>query len=667
MEIGSEMFSMALALKLQRVTPPTPDVASLRLAEPMIRGSYNTDWDTSSDDFDDYQTGSGYNSTVSSESQDNELFYRHSFTMTAVYCVAYAIVFTVGLIGNSFVIAVVMRAPRMRTVTNYFIVNLALADILVIVFCLPATLMSNIFVPWMLGWLMCKTVPYVQGVSVAASVYSLIAVSLDRFLAIWWPLKLQITKKRARLMILCIWIIALTSTIPWALFFELVPFFGATPNTSTETRDIQLCLEVWPPGTDGALYFLLANLIACYILPMLLITLCYILIWVKVWRRSIPGDSKDAQMDRMQQKSKVKVVKMLVAVVILFVLSWLPLYVIFARIKFGGAMSPKEEEIYQVATPIAQWLGASNSCINPILYAFFNKKYRRGFAAIIKSRSCCGRLSVAIPSSSTSTRKSSHYHNNQSSTKKPPYSPTIKSDPVSYICEHNGKKHIAKQDSNLSRQMLLKQDSNVSRQSSLLKQDSIGSRQSLTKQDTCSTVSRQDSNNSRQMLLKQESNGSRHMLSKQDSQISYIDSKKGQLMRQDSDLARRGLFKQDSTISYIEPRKGVLCKQDTQISYIESKKNSLSSQDSVVSFIEHKRHQLVKQDSIMSYGDKPVLVKQDSVISFADQRRGYLTKQDSVIAYPATRHGEGHHVSILKKTDSQGSSPSRKTIEFISQ
>lgn len=66
--------------------------------------------------------------------------------MTTVYCVAYLIVFIVGLIGNSFVIAVVFRAPRMRTVTNFFIVNLALADILVIVFCVPPTLMSSIFV-----------------------------------------------------------------------------------------------------------------------------------------------------------------------------------------------------------------------------------------------------------------------------------------------------------------------------------------------------------------------------------------------------------------------------------------------------------------------------------------------------------------------------------------
>lgn len=73
-------------------------------------------------------------------------FYRHSTGMTVVYCVLYVIVFIVGLIGNFFVISVVLRAPRMRTVTNFFIANLAIADILVIVFCLPATLMGNIFV-----------------------------------------------------------------------------------------------------------------------------------------------------------------------------------------------------------------------------------------------------------------------------------------------------------------------------------------------------------------------------------------------------------------------------------------------------------------------------------------------------------------------------------------
>lgn len=138
---------------------------------------------------------------------------------------------------------------------------------------------------------------------------------------------MQLSKRRARIMIGCIWIVALSSTIPWALFFQLVPLY--------QDSDIILCREVWPPGLDGSMYFLVANVFACYLVPMSLISLCYILIWIKVSQRSIPGDSNDAQMERMQQKSKIKVVKMLIAVVILFILSWFPLYAIFARIKFG--------------------------------------------------------------------------------------------------------------------------------------------------------------------------------------------------------------------------------------------------------------------------------------------------------------------------------------------
>ncbi|KXJ78046.1 hypothetical protein RP20_CCG005750 [Aedes albopictus] len=183
---------------------------------------------------------------------------------------------------------------------------------------------------------------------------------------------------------------------------------------------------------------------------------------------------------------------------------------------------------------------------------------------------------------------------------------------------------------------------------------------------------RQDSDNSRQMLLKQDRNSSRDMLSKQSS-------------------ASDSISRQDSQISYIEPRKGILCKQDTQISYIEhssaSKKYSasLSSQDSVLSIIEHKRHKLVKQDSIFSFNEpksvyenaavappsnkRHQLVKQHSVISFADQKRGgSLTKQDSVTTIHRASNGDGPYISsILKKTDSQCSSasPIRKNIGFF--
>lgn len=96
-----------------------------------------------------------------------------------------------------------------------------------------------------------------------------------RLLAIWWPLKMQISKKRAKGMIVGIWVIALSITLPWAMYFQLVPIFPERP-------DIEMCLEQWPDHADGTLYFLFANLLACYLVPMIVISICYTLIWFKV-------------------------------------------------------------------------------------------------------------------------------------------------------------------------------------------------------------------------------------------------------------------------------------------------------------------------------------------------------------------------------------------------
>lgn len=135
--------------------------------------------------------------------------------------------------------------------------------------------------------------------------------------------------------------------------------------------------------------------------------------------------------------------------------------------------------------------------------------------------------------------------------------------------------------------MLLKQDSSVSR-NSFLKQDStVSARQILINNHNRASaeqiLSRQDSNNSCRALLKQESDGSRYILSKENSQVSYVDQ-------------RRKMFS----------------KQDTEISFIENHKGSLSSQDSCASLIPSnptpnltalRRKKLVKQDSIFSFGE----------------------------------------------------------------
>ena len=206
---------------------------------------------------------------------------------------------------------------------------------------------------------------------------------------------------------------------------------------------------------------------------------------------------------------------------------------------------------------------------------------------------------VAITSSSASTRKSSHYHNYNSTRKAAPCSPSMKSDAVSFIYDqsqsnmtkrHNG---LSKQNSNLSRQMLLKQDSSVSR-NSFLKQDSIQStRQILSNNQSKSEhmteyLCRQDSSNSCQALLKQDSNGS--ILSKQNSQVSYCESKKSFSSSIDSctDLRKESILRQNFQNAYMEQkRKQTLSKQDTEISLIEENRSGclINSQDSCASLI----------------------------------------------------------------------------------
>ena len=75
---------------------------------------------------------------------------------------AYAIVFVAGLVGNGLVCFAVWRNPSMRTVTNYFIVNLAVADFLVLTICLPPTVVGDVTETWYLGSVMCKIVKYLQ-------------------------------------------------------------------------------------------------------------------------------------------------------------------------------------------------------------------------------------------------------------------------------------------------------------------------------------------------------------------------------------------------------------------------------------------------------------------------------------------------------------------------
>lgn len=76
--------------------------------------------------------------------------------------IAYCIIFLLALLGNILVCIAVLRNEHMRTVTNYYIVNLAAADILVSLICLPATVTVDVSESWFFGNPMCTFIPYFQ-------------------------------------------------------------------------------------------------------------------------------------------------------------------------------------------------------------------------------------------------------------------------------------------------------------------------------------------------------------------------------------------------------------------------------------------------------------------------------------------------------------------------
>lgn len=194
----------------------------------------------------------------------------------------------------------------------------------------------------------------------------------------------QITSRGCRCIIAAIWIFSFTITIPWTIYFRLMSI-----GKTTDNETLYVCREIWPTERMGTIYFLIANLVICYLLPLCIILLCYVFIWIKVCKRQILGEGEHN--NGVIQRSKVKVIKMLFIVVLVFMISWLPLYAIFTRIKVGESYQDNsvEELVIQISAPIAQWLGASNSCINPILYAFFNNKFRAGFRSVLFGGKFC--------------------------------------------------------------------------------------------------------------------------------------------------------------------------------------------------------------------------------------------------------------------------------------
>ena len=303
-------------------------------------------------------------------------------SLQATFTLLYALIFPIALLGNSLVLYVVFKRQSMRSVLNLLIVNMAVADLLVTVFVIPYSV-AYLFVnlEWfsgIFGLILCKTIHFSLTASIAASVITLIVITLDRFLTIVFVWKTCLNLRTSKVSLALIWIMSI------AIMGLHLHVYTVDQPLKPIGDERYYCYPDWKRmPVDFNKFFAIGMFAAFYAFPLIIMGVLYSMIIHKLWRDRIAQNTTSGG-DANINSSKKRVVKMLITVTLAFAVCWFPLHIIHYYIYF-------EFEAFKCMSPylilLSFWLGHANSAINPVLYVIFNKTFRRAFLHALRIES----------------------------------------------------------------------------------------------------------------------------------------------------------------------------------------------------------------------------------------------------------------------------------------
>ncbi len=225
----------------------------------------------------------------------------------------------IGFIGNSLLCIIITRCNELRTRTNIFYVNLAIANIGVAVICIPFTLSTLFNGKWTLGLDLCRINGIVNSFWISACSFSLTATTIHKYLSVVKPLKRMLTKKRVYVMLLLVWLVSgLVSLLP-TLQAEQIVYKPVSGQCGYKTAKHQY-----------EAYYLLTLACAVFIFPTLINVVSYLLIF-RALRRHRQRVRRSTIIDASGIRAQRKTIITLYAVFIVFIVTWLPfdLYSLF--------------------------------------------------------------------------------------------------------------------------------------------------------------------------------------------------------------------------------------------------------------------------------------------------------------------------------------------------
>ncbi|XP_066201596.1 neuromedin-U receptor 1 isoform X1 [Saccopteryx leptura] len=323
-------------------------------------------------------------------------------------CITYLLIFTVGAVGNGLTCTVILRHRAMRTPTNYYLFSLAVSDLLVLLVGLPLELYemwSNY--PFPLGAGGCYFRVLLFETVCLASVLNVTALSVERYVAVVHPLQARSTMTRARVrhVLGAIWGLAVLCSLPNTSLHGIqlleVPCRGTVPDSA-------VCTLVRPKALYGLVVQTTTLLFFC--LPMATISVLYLLIGLRLRQekllvlrqgaRSWASDSHRLQ--RLQDRGRTQVTKMLFVLVVVFGICWAPFHI--DRLMWSSVSQWTEslDLAFQYVHVVSGVFFYISSAANPVLYSLMSSRFRDTFREALCLGTACHRQGLRRGSHSLS-------------------------------------------------------------------------------------------------------------------------------------------------------------------------------------------------------------------------------------------------------------------------
>lgn len=193
---------------------------------------------------------------------------------TVIVPVVFGVIFLLGMVGNTLVLVVLGHlrpgGRPSRSATNIFILNLSVADFSFLLFCVPFQATIYSLPEWIFGAFFCKWVHYLATATMLVSIFTLVAMSVDRYIAVVHAKRSVCirSKRNATLGVGLIWVLSLLFAIPVAEHQVLMSGHHQAPNSS-------FCWEYWADNPAAKQIYKATILVVGYLLPLVLISCCY--------------------------------------------------------------------------------------------------------------------------------------------------------------------------------------------------------------------------------------------------------------------------------------------------------------------------------------------------------------------------------------------------------